>query len=121
MQIILAFAVAVIVGSIGTILIKIGTNKMPAIGFSFQSLWQIATNIYIISGIILYVASFPAYSYILQKMNVSIAYPIFTSLSFATVILISTIFLKESLTIVQILGLLLVVGGISLIGFGAAR
>ena len=121
MQLILSFALAVIVGAAGTILIKIGTNKMPAIGFSLQSLWQIATNIYIILGIILYVASFPAYIFILQKLSVSIAYPVFTSLSFAAVIVLSSLFFKESLTFFQIIGLLLVVGGVALLALNGAK
>src|SRR3989344_4543018 len=99
------FAITIAVGSIGTILIKIGTNKIPAIGFSMESIWQIATNIYILLGIALYAASFPLYSYILQKLNVNIDYPVFTSLSFAAVIILSSLFLKEGLTFFQIIGL----------------
>lgn len=115
MQLILIFAVAVVANAIGTILIKVGSSKIAGINLSPASIWSVVSNIHIIAGASLYVASFPAYSYILQKMNISVAYPIFTSAAFAAVVLISALFLKESLTVLQFFGLVLVVGGIILL------
>lgn len=121
MQLVLIFAVAVAANAIGTILIKVGSSKIDGISLSPQSVWSIVSNFYIMSGVGLYAASFPAYSYILQKLNVSVAFPMFTSISFAAVILISSLFLKESLTVLQFFGLILVVGGIVLLSAGAAK
>ncbi len=118
---ILIFAATVVLNVIGTILIKFGSSKISAISFSLASVWNILSNWHILLGIALYVGSFPAYSYILQKMSVSVVYPIFTSLSFAGVVLISVLFLKESLTLIQFAGLALVIGGIVLLSTGAAK
>jgi small multidrug resistance pump len=118
---ILIFGATVITNVIGTIFIKLGSSKISGINLSWASIWNILSNWHILLGIALYAGSFPAYSYILQKMSVSVVYPIFTSLSFAGVILISVLFLKESLTLVQFAGLALVIGGIVLLSTGAAK
>lgn len=115
MSLILIFAIAIAANTAGTILIKLGSSRISAIDFSLASVLNILSNWHILSGIALYAASFPAYSYILQKLSVSVAYPVFTSISFAAVILMSSLFLKESLTILQFFGLALVVGGIILL------
>ena len=114
MALLLAFIVAVSMNAVATIFLKIGSSKMPET-FNLQSILGILTNYHILAGIFLYIASFPPYIYIFKKMNVSVGYPIFVSLSFATTAIIAFVFLKEHLTILQILGLLLVVGGIVLL------
>ncbi len=121
MQMVLIFGAAVVINVIGTIFIKFGSSKIAAINLSWASIGSIVSNWHILLGIALYAGSFPAYSYILQKMSVSVVYPIFTSLSFAGVVLISVLFLKESLNIAQFLGLALVVGGIVLLSAGATK
>lgn len=120
-MIFLIFAVAIAANAAGTILIKLGSSKISAINFSLASIGNILSSWHILLGIALYAASFPAYSYILQKLNVSVAFPVFTSISFAAVILISSLFLKESLTVLQFFGLILVIGGIVLLSTGAAK
>jgi len=47
-----------------------------------------------------------------------VAFPIFTSASFAAVVIVSLFFLKESVSILQAAGLLLVIGGIVLLARG---
>lgn len=114
---VLAFAFSVLTSAVGTILIKIGSSKMPPIDLlSLKGLWAIMSNWYIFVGIILYGLSFPAYSFVLQKMNVSIAYPLFQGIGFATIVILSLLFLKETLTLWQFVGLLLILGGIVLLG-----
>lgn len=116
MQLIFIFALAVISNAIGTISIKYGTSRIAGINLLTSSgIWSIFSNLYIMGGLALYGAGFPLYTFLLQKLNVSIAYPMFTSLSFAAVILIAAIFLKEGLTFLQICGLILVIGGIVLL------
>lgn len=120
-MIFLMFTLAVAGNAIGTILIKFGAGKIPSIAFNAESILAILKNFYIVGGILLYAASFPAYNFILQKLNASVAYPIFTSLSFIAVISISSFFLKETLTVAQYFGLILVIGGIALLAGGTAR
>jgi len=48
-----------------------------------------------------------AYGYVLTKMNLSIAYPIMTSMGFMIVVLASWLFLGERITLIQTIGFLL--------------
>ena len=121
MTVALVFAAAIVANAIGTVLLKIGTSKMPPISLSLSSIADIASNFYILSGIGLYIFSFPAYSFILQRLNVNVAFPTFTSLSLIAVVLLSSFWLRENLTILQIFGLLLVVGGITLLTLNATK
>lgn len=117
-MLIIMFALAVGANAIGTILIKIGTGKIGDISFSLASILDILKNIHILGGLFLYTVSFPAYNYILQKLNVNVAFPIFTSASFAGVIIISFFLLKESVSVLQAAGLFMVIGGIVLLARG---
>jgi multidrug transporter EmrE-like cation transporter len=69
----------------------------------------------IISGIACFVLALAAYSYVLSKFNLSIAYPIMTSLSFVIVILASRLVFKESITPVQVAGFILILSGVWLV------
>lgn len=119
MYIVLAFVIGVSMNAVATIWLKIGSADFPT-SFSFASLKTFFTNLYLWGGLLLYALSFPPYLYIFKNLKVSIAYPTFVSLGFAATIIIAFIFLKESLTILQICGLVLVVGGIILLATNSA-
>jgi len=53
-----------------------------------------------------------AYGYVLSKMNLSIAYPLMTSIGFLIVTLVSWVFLKETITLIQIGGFILILLGV---------
>ncbi|MBU1179997.1 hypothetical protein KJ885_03565 [Patescibacteria group bacterium] len=114
MYLILAFIVGVGLNAGATILFKLGANHFPT-GFSWESVWLVLKNYYLWGGFLLYAISTPPYLYIFSKMKVSIAYPSFVSLAFAATVILAMLFLKENLTILQIIGLVLVVGGIVLL------
>ena len=69
----------------------------------------------IISGIGCFVLALVAYSYVLSKVNLSIAYPMMTSLGFVIVIFASWIVFKESITLVQMAGFVLILSGVWLV------
>lgn len=119
MQLIIAFVIAVLMNAVATVLIKIGSAKLPA-EFSIKTIFEMIRNPHIWGGVLLYIGSFPPYIFIFKHLKVSIAYPIFASLAFAGTIVIAFIFLKESLTIWQIFGLVLLVGGIFLLATNGA-
>jgi drug/metabolite transporter (DMT)-like permease len=72
-------------------------------------------NVQIIIGVILYVVGFLSWLYILSKVNLSVAYPTMTTLSFITILLLSIILLKEKLTLEIIIGSILCLIGIYII------
>lgn len=69
-----------------------------------------------ISGIFLYGASFIAWLLILSKYQVSFAYPITIGLTMALTVGGAVLFLKETLSPLQILGIFLLVIAIFLVG-----
>lgn len=103
---------AIICNACANILIKVGmTNfQMPSTIVGF--IRRIILNPAIIGGIVLFVLALGAYGYILSKINVSIAYPIMTSLGYLIVILISWLFLNETITFIQIIGFILIILGV---------
>lgn len=67
-----------------------------------------------------YVASFFALSLALGRgVPLGIAYAIWSAVGVAAIAIISWVFFKESLTWVQIAGLVLVIGGVGLLELGA--
>tara|TARA_B100000315_G_C14411734_1_gene511294 strand:- start:187 stop:549 length:363 start_codon:yes stop_codon:yes gene_type:complete len=120
MYLILAFILGISFNAIASVLLKIGVGRVVITGLSWQSAVSILSNLYLWGGIILYGVSFPPYLYTFKKLSLSVAYPTFVSLSFAAVAILSFFFLKESLTILQLLGLILVVGGIVLLATNSA-
>lgn len=119
MLIVAAFIIGVSLNAGATILFKLGANRFPT-GFSLESVWLVLKNYYIWGGLLLYAISTPPYLYIFSKLKVSIAYPSFVSLAFAATIILAMLFLKESLTVLQIVGLVLVIGGIVLLATNGA-
>jgi drug/metabolite transporter (DMT)-like permease len=84
-----------LLGGIAQILLKQGSK-------SNGSLWQYV-NGYVAIGLFLYGVAMLVYLWALPQGDVSVLYPIL-ALSYLFVALLSTIFLKESLTIAKLLG-----------------
>lgn len=72
-------------------------------------------NIYFILALFFALIAALAWSLVIQKMNLSLAYP-FMALSYVLIIVLSCLIFKESLAVYQIIGALLIIIGIALIG-----
>ena len=106
---------AVILNATANILMKVGMVKLgKQQGLPTLAL-KAATSPIIILGIFCFVGALALYMFILQRMNLSIAYPIMTSLGYMIVILVSWLFLKENLHAVQVLGFVMMIGGVWLV------
>jgi multidrug transporter EmrE-like cation transporter len=102
---------AIFLNAFANILIKIGvTNKSDKLDIS--TLLNTAISPAIIGGILLFVLALIAYGYVLTKLNLSIAYPIMTSMGFLIVILVSWLFLREAITLTQVMGFILILSGV---------
>ena len=100
-------------------MLKLGTQKMPELALSLDTVLKIASNWVLLLGIFCMVASFPFYTMTIQKMNLATAVPLLSGGTFVLVAIISALFLKESLTIVNIFGILIIVIGIILCSYKA--
>ena len=96
------------------ILLKLGINTS---GFSFMNL---ATNYYLIFGFFLYgVAGILTIS-AFRKGEVTVLYPIFAT-SYVWVAILSNYLLKEELNLFRWFGIILIVFGVSLLGFSCRK
>ncbi|MDI6817627.1 MAG: SMR family transporter [Actinomycetota bacterium] len=69
----------------------------------------------ILLGIAFFGSALIAYSFVLSKINLSIAYPVMTSIGFLIVITASALFFKETITIIQMAGFILILAGVWLV------
>ncbi|MBF0557969.1 MAG: EamA family transporter [Nitrospirae bacterium] len=113
-MVILSLIVAILLNATANILIKIGMNKtggLQGLGLA-DILAKMLSNYVLWAGCMSFALALFAYSYALSKINLSIAYPIMTSLGYIIVILSSVFFLKESFSVVQAAGVMVIILGV---------
>lgn len=101
--------IAILAGTFGNILMKLGSKNLP------ESPLSILSSPLSLLGIALLAISFPFYSMVIQKLPLSVAFPLVTSSTLVLVVVISYFFLKEPLTFVNIFGILLLIAGLFLV------
>lgn len=97
----------------GQTLWKIGLSNIT-FSKSIASIIKIFFNPYIFSGLILYVAATLAWFYVLKNGELSKVYPL-QSLCYIFSALIALFIFKENISIYRWLGIILIMGGASLI------
>ena len=111
--------VCVLGAAMGQIAMKSGMSQIGEIGslgqlFHFGTLFHIFTNPRVLTGICLYAISGILWLGALSTLNVSFMYPLM-SLAYVLTAIFAFVFLKESVTLLHWVGILLVVGGCFLI------
>ena len=106
---ILKLLIAVLLGSAGQLLFKLGAKNLGAGILSM--IISFITNIYLFLGVLCYGISTLIYVNVLQKMPLSLAYP-FISISYVFVLLLSYLFLGENLNAYKIIGVSFIVLGV---------
>ncbi len=111
MQTIIILIITILMNVFTNVFLKFGTQKLPALtaGNLVGNLPKIFTNTWILLGMVLFVANFPLYNLILQRMKLSIAYPLIASSAFAITILVSVLVFHEGLRMPHYIGLGLLV------------
>ena len=111
-----ALVFALLANASANILIKSGMRRLELDGATLvQIARQILTNGSVLGGIVLFGLNVLSYAYVLNKMPLSQAYPVMTSVGFFIVVSASVFFFGETLDIYQISGLLLILAGVVLI------
>lgn len=110
---------ALLLNTSANILMKISANKINTIEISHPKdvIIAIIKLPTLIIAVILFALNILFYILALTKINISIAYPIMTSVGFLIISIFSTFYLKESLTLLQIIGIILIAIGITLIAY----
>ena len=110
--------VSISLGAVGQFLLKVGVNKMG--GFAFKrgelvnTAIKIATQPYIVIGILLFVMSMVIWLAVLSKMELSRAYPM-VSISYVLVALMARFILGEQLSLTRIAGIAVILIGVILV------
>lgn len=111
-----ALIFALLANASANILIKAGMRRLELQGAPLGAIVrQVATNVPVLAGVALFALNVGAYAYVLNRIPLSQAYPIMTSVGFLIVVSASVFFFGETLDIYQISGLLLIVAGVVLI------
>ncbi len=108
-------ALAIVFNATANIMMKVGITQVGKQTSLVKLAISAATHPTIIGGVSCFVVALGLYTFVLQKIDLSIAYPIMTSAGYVIVILASVLFLKEQLQMVQILGLALMITGVWLV------
>lgn len=110
----LAFA-SILLAAGGQIAMKTGMKQVGEIGsigrlLDIGTVFHIFTTPAVLLGISLYAVSLFLWLGALSSLNVSVVYPM-VSLAYVITAVVAFVFLKESVTLLQWVGILLVVGG----------
>ncbi len=101
---------------IAQLMLKKGMMIFGAADFSLAGLWNLILavfkNFYILGGLFLMGIGFFIWLFILSKINLSIIYPISTSLTLIAVIIGSLLFFKENLSLFHVIGTAFIILGI---------
>jgi drug/metabolite transporter (DMT)-like permease len=110
--------VSVMLSATGQILLKKGMTQTGAITLSSNQivsiLWRIASNPYVIIGLMIYVCGTVFWLAALSRVDLSYAYP-FASLSYVIMLIASWLLFHENITPVRLLGTLIVAVGVIVI------
>lgn len=97
------------------IILKVGLSKMP----KTESFLELAINLikssFLWIGAGLFVVALFCYTSALQRVNLSIAYPLLVSMVSLTIITISMLFLHEIMTLPKVVGIAFLLSGVWLL------
>jgi len=105
-------SLAIVLNAVANILMKVAMLKQEKTTDAIKLVIQSLTNPILFLGILSFALALVAYCYVLAKLNLSIAYPLMTTLGFIIVILASWLFLGETITKIQIIGFISIIAGV---------
>jgi multidrug transporter EmrE-like cation transporter len=109
----LFLALAFILNSLGTIAVKVHALKgFQVKGAFFSLIWN---NIFFLAALALFGLNLVAYSLALSRLPLSVAYPIMTVASFVIVNAFSFFYFREHITLMQVVGYILILTGITFV------
>lgn len=119
-KIILFIIASVSLSAFAQIVLKMGMsnakvqNDLMIAGNILEKLFIALTNVYVISGISMYVFSMILWLVVLAKIDVSVAYP-FVGLGFIITMILGFLLLGEQITAMRVMGTILVVCGVLMV------
>ncbi len=118
---ILAIFISIILAVIGQLLLKMGMLRIGKVSFNISTLVhqyaKILLNPLVIAGLFSFFISMLIWLYVLSRMELSFAYP-FVALNYVLILLGSYFLLKEAITPMKVMGVIVIVVGVYLVARG---
>ncbi len=108
------FVLMVLVDSLALLLEKKGLNEIGHVSLGWSSVMNVATNPYVIGGLILSAIGFALWLVVLSQFKISYIYP-FGSVIYVIITVLAYFVLGESISMVRVLGIAVIVCGCILI------
>ncbi|WP_437993278.1 DMT family transporter [Sorangium sp. So ce145] len=111
--------IALVFNATANILMKLASRRVPSMeGLSLvEKGLALVKNYHLVLGLVLFASNILFYVLALKRINLSIAYPIMSSGGFLLISVFSVYFLHETLTALQIGGIVLIAAGIALLAY----
>jgi multidrug transporter EmrE-like cation transporter len=109
---IILLVIAIFFNASANILMKIGMMRIRNSDTWIVMIKRAVVQPVLIIGIVAFVLALSLYCLVLTKLNLSVAYPIMVSMGLVIVIFASYFFLKETITLVQVMGFLFIIAGV---------
>jgi multidrug transporter EmrE-like cation transporter len=103
---------AITFNAVANILMKVGMLRGKQGAGLADFILGMIMNPVLIAGMVCFALGLAAYCFVLTKLNLSVAYPIMTSVGYVIVIIASWLFLKETITAIQVAGFSLIIAGV---------
>ncbi|MCG8352439.1 MAG: EamA family transporter [Chloroflexales bacterium] len=115
---ILLLTIPAFTGVAGQLLLKYGMTQMGALELSMAAMpaifWKMATSVYVVGGLAVYVSGIFFWLLALNRVDLSYAYP-FASLSYVLIFLSSWLLLKEEISFMRVMGMIVICMGVFLV------
>lgn len=111
---------AVLLNAAANVWMKAGMRRVGDIEWNLKFVLKAATNGYLLAGVGCFGLALLAYSAALTKFQLSVAYPIMTSVGFVVVGAASYLWFKEDLGAMRIVGMLVILVGVYLVARDAS-
>ena len=108
----IVLSLAITLNALANILMKVAMLRQGKTSDTITLITRSLSNPVLLLGLISFGLALVAYCYVLAKINLSIAYPLMTSLGFLIVIAASWLFLDEPITSVQVVGFISIIAGV---------
>jgi multidrug transporter EmrE-like cation transporter len=112
MNYIIVLIASITFNAVANIFMKVGMLKDKPSSNATELIFNLILNPFLMAGVLCFALGLAAYCYVLTKLNLSIAYPINTSVSYVIVIIASWLFLQETISFFQILGFSFIIAGV---------
>lgn len=113
-EVILLIIIAMGLGAFGQVFMKMGMKEVGQVAVEQivgEKFMEIATQKFVIAGVLLYVLSLGIWLAVLSRAELSFAYPLI-GLSYAVVAALSVVFLGEHMSVMRIFGIAMIITGV---------